>query len=506
MVAESLPVTLSPYPLIPPFHMSSSRLQNTIEGLRGKRIHVVGFAGTEGASVVDFLAGRGIMSITAHEMHSPDEFTAAFDRTHQWLAADQRAGAAQRVLSHPITYRWKDRYLESIERADVIFVPQSWFRYTHNAPVRQAQQRGVRLSSMTHLFFEVSPCPIIGVTGTNGKFTVAYLIDQMLRRSGFRTHFSGNDRSHVPMLYYVDEIPPEAWLVLEISNRQLVGLPYSPDIAVITNIAPHHLDDHGTMEAYVATKRTILDHQSRDGKAVLNADDHRVAALASFAHHPYLFSRTQRLERGAYLSDGRLVITGDRMEQAVPRSVLQVPGRHMIENALAACLASSLAGSSAPAMAEVLSEFRGLPYRFRVVAEINGVRYIEDSLATNPAAAAVAIASMDRPFVLIAGGARPRATAEDFNPMREALSGSPVRAVLLIGATAPHLGEALALTAVPVHQMSTLERAVDEAASRARPGEAVLLSPGCESFDQFTDYRQRGDRFVDLVRALSVNA
>ncbi|MGH2435989.1 MAG: UDP-N-acetylmuramoyl-L-alanine--D-glutamate ligase [bacterium] len=482
--------------------MNSSRVQNTIDRLRGKNIHIVGFAGTEGGAVVDFLAGRGITTVTSHEMHSPDEFAAAFDRTHQWLGADQRAGAAQRVLSYPITYRWKDRYLEGIERADVIFVPQSWFRYTHNAPVRQAQQRGVPLSSMTHLFFEVSPCPTIGVTGTNGKFTVAYLIDQMLRRSGFRTYFSGNDRSHVPMLYYVDEIPPEAWLVLEISNRQLVGLPYSPDIAVITNIRPHHLDDHGTMEAYVATKRTILDHQSSDGRAVLNADDERVAGLAAFARHPYLFSRTQRFERGAYLSDGRLVIAGNQVEQSVPRSVLQVPGRHMIENALAACLAASLAGSSAPAMAEVLSEFQGLPYRFRVVAEINGVRYIEDSLATNPAAAAVAIASMDRPFSLIAGGARPRASAEDFLPMREALAGAPVRTVLLIGATAPHLGQALEPMSIPVHQVGTLERAVEEASSRARPGEAVLLSPGCESFDQFTDYRQRGDRFVELVHTL----
>lgn len=483
-----------------------TKVQAVIDKLRDKNIHVVGIAGTEGAAVVDFLAGRGITTMTAHEMHPPDEFSAAFDRAHQWLPAGQRAGAAQRVLGYPITYRWKDRYLEGIERADLIFVPQSWFRYTHNAPVRQAQEHGVPLSSMTQLFFEVSPCPIIGVTGTNGKFTVAYLIHQMLSRSGFRTYFSGNDRSHVPMLYYVDEIPPEAWLVLEISNRQLVGLPYSPHIAVLTNIAPHHLDDHGTMDAYVATKRTILEHQSGDDKAVLNADDARVAALAAFAHRPYLFSRTHRIERGAYLSDGRLVIAGEQMEQSVPRSVLQVPGAHMIENALAACLAAALAGSSAPAMAEVLSEFHGLPYRFRFVAEINGVRYIEDSLATNPAAAAVAIASMDRPFVLIAGGARPRATAEDFLPMRNALISSPARSVLLIGATAPQLGEALARAAVPVQQVGTLERAVQEAAARVRPGEAVLLSPGCESFDQFVDYRQRGDKFVDLVQALSVKA
>lgn len=482
------------------------KTDSVIRKLKGKNIHVVGFAGTEGAAVVDFLAGRSVTSITAHEMHTPGEFAAAYDRTHLWLGAEERTAAAQRLLSYPITRQWKDRYLQGLERAEVIFVPQSWFRYAHNAPLREVQRRGVPFSSMTQLFFEVAPCPIIGVTGTNGKFTVAHLIHQMLVQSGFGAYFSGNDRSHVPMLYYVDEIPPDAWLVLEISNRQLVGLPYSPHVAVITNIAPHHLDDHGTMEAYVATKRTIIAHQSGDDKAVLNADNPHTTAMASSARHPYLFSRMRRVDRGAYVHDGHLVIAGDRIEQRVPLAALQVPGTHMIENALAAALAASLAGASAPAMADVLSEFRGLPYRFYMVAEVNGVRYVEDSLATNPAAAQAAIASMDRPFILIAGGARPNATPEEFAPMRDALQRSPVRAVLLIGDTAPQLARALDETRIPVATVQALERAVDEAAARAHPGDAVLLSPGCESFDQFTDYRHRGDRFAELVRALAVRA
>ena len=478
------------------------RVERVIQKLKGKTIHVVGFAGTEGSAVVDFLVGRGVTSITAHEMHTPGEFEDAYHRTHQWLPAAERGAAAQRLLSYPITYQWKDRYLAGIERAEVIFVPQSWFRHAHNAPLREVRERGVPFSSMTQLFFEVSPCPIIGVTGTNGKFTVAHLIHQMLRQSGFSAYFSGNDRSHVPMLYYVDEIPPEAWLVLEISNRQLVGLPYSPHIAVVTNIAPHHLDDHGTMEAYIATKRTIVAHQSPDDVAVLNADNPHTAAMAASARHPYLFSRTRRLERGASVADGHLVIAGNRIEQTVPLSVLQVPGTHMLENALAAALAASLAGASAPAIAHVLAEFRGLPYRFHLVAEVNGVRYIEDSLATNPAAASAAIASLDRPFILIAGGARPNATPEEFAPMRDALERSPARAVLLIGRTAPQLARAFAGMRVPVEEVHTLEGAVKEAVARTRPGDAVLLSPGCESFDQFTDYRERGDRFADLVHAL----
>jgi len=474
--------------------------RSRLEWYRGKRIHVLGVAGTEGAAVVDFLVRRGITTITAHELHRAEEFAGEFDRTHRWLEPGPRAEAARRLLASPIAFRWRERYLEGIERAEVVFVPQSWFRYAENAPLRALRARGVPFSSMTHLFFEEAPCPIIGVTGTNGKFTVAYLIHQMLERSGRRAFFSGNDRSHVPVLYTLDRITPQDWLVLEISNRQLVDLPYSPRIAVITNIAPHHLDDHGSMAAYVEVKATVLRHQGEGDLAVLNADNPHTAALAARARHPHLFSATRRPTPGAYVHQGAIVIARDGFQQSFPLSVLHQPGRHAVENALAASLAASLAGASAPAMAEVLAGFTGLPYRFRLIEETGGVRYYEDSLATNPAAAAAAVASMDRPFVLIAGGARPRAAVEEFAPLRRALESAPVRAVLLIGATAPLLAQALQGLAAPVREVGTLDRAVAEAASAARPGEAVLLSPGCESFDQFRDYRERGDRFVALVR------
>ncbi len=468
--------------------------------LRGKNIHVVGLAGTEGSAVVDFLVSRGITTITAHEMRLPETFEAEVERTHQWQDPDARREAARRLLASPVTIRWGDRYLDGIEGAEVVFVPQSWFRHAANARLHALRQRGVPFSSMTQLFFEECSCPIIGVTGTNGKFTVAHLIHQMLAGSGRRAFFSGNDRSHIPVLYALDQVRPSDWLVLEISNRQLVELPYSPHIGVITNIAPHHLDDHGSMDAYVEVKANLIRHQGEDDLAVLNADNPFTEAMALWARHPHLFSRLHPVSSGAFIRDGAAVLRHGGMEQIIPLSVLRVPGRHAEENALAAALGASLAGASAPAIVEVLAEFQGLPYRLRLVAEVGGVRYYEDSLATNPTAAAAAIASMDRPFVLIAGGARPRATVEEFAPMREALRGSPVRAVLLIGATAPLLAEALHQAPVPVRTMGTLERAVGEAQVMVSPGWAVLLSPGCESFDQFTDYRQRGDRFVAFVR------
>jgi len=480
---------------------TTTRADDAVAGLLGKNVHVVGLAGTEGSAVVDFLLERGVTTITAHERRAREEFVPEFVRTHEWLPAGRRKAAAQWLLDAPLTIQWKDRYLDGIERADEVFVPQSWFRYAENAPLRALRERGMRFSSMTQLFFEVSPCPIIGVTGTNGKFTVATLIYRMLTASGRAAYFSGNDRTHVPMLYYVDEIPADAWLVLEISNRQLVSLPYGPDIAVVTNVAPHHLDDHGSMADYVETKRQLVAHQGPAGMAVLNADNEYTREMAPLSPHPFLFSRREALDAGAFIRDGAIVIEHGGLTRVLPLSVIKQPGGHAVENALAASLAASLAGASAPAIAQVLEDFRGLPYRFRILGEFGGVQYIEDSLATNPTSAAAAISSLNRPFVLIAGGARPNASPEDFRPMASALrnAAAPVKAVLLIGSTAPLLREALTPTGVRVEMCATLEAAVDAARSIAGPGDSVVLAPGCESFDQFTDYRQRGDRFAALV-------
>ncbi|MDQ7819787.1 MAG: UDP-N-acetylmuramoyl-L-alanine--D-glutamate ligase [Armatimonadota bacterium] len=477
--------------------MEHARVDAVIRRLRGQAIHVVGPAGTEGAAVVDFLVGRGITTLTVHELRRPEEFEAEFARTHAWMEPEQRARAARRLQAYPIQWRWADRYLEGVEDADVVFVPQSWFRHPANAPLHRLRDRGA-LHSLTRLVFEICPCPVIGVTGTNGKYTVAHLVHQMLLASGLRAHVSGNDRTHVPAVYFLDAIRPEDWLVLELSNRQLVDLPYSPHIAVLTNLAPHHLDDHGSLEAYLEVKRTIVRHQGPGDLAVLNADNPYTAATAAACPQPYLFSRIRRLGAGAWVDGADFVIRHDRAEQRVPRRALRLPGTHQVENALAACLAASLAGATAEAMARVLEEFTGLPYRFRLAGDVDGVRYYEDSLATNPAAAAAAIRSMDRPFALIAGGIRPGATPDQFAPMAQALRDSPVKVVVLLGAAAPVLAQAL--RGLPVRLAATLEEAVEAAAAAVGPGEAVVLSPGCESFDQFTDYRERGDRFLALVR------
>lgn len=474
--------------------------------LRGKQVHVVGLAGTEGAAVVEFLLACGITTVTAHDLATAEEFPDAFRRAHQWMTPAQQDAALRRLLGAPIVRRFRDRYLEGIERADLIYVSQAWFRYPENAPIRRAQEAGIPLSSMTALFFETVPCPILGVTGTNGKFTVVRLVASMLAESGIRTFESGNDRTHVPILYRLDEVTQDAVLVLELSNRQLIGLPYSPHIAVVTNLSPHHLDDHGTFEAYVEAKRTIVAHQGPQDYAILNADDPVVRAFGDACRsRVLLWSRTRPVDEGACLVDGWITLRLGSREERVAKVPLPVPGDHMVDNALGAALAARIAGARPEAIARVLESFRALPHRLRRVAEVGGVTYYEDSLATNPAAAAAAVRSFDRPLVLLAGGHRRDATPEDFRPLADALRERPVRGVVVFGAAAAALEEAVRSAGVPgdVVRCAQLEDAFEAARALARPGDVVTLSPGCESFDQFRDYRHRAARYVELVEALA---
>jgi UDP-N-acetylmuramoylalanine--D-glutamate ligase len=485
---------------------AADRLRIVLDRLRGRRIHVLGPSGTEGSAVIDFLLAHGLTSITAHDLEPEDRFVATLTRTHQWLDAAGREALIGRLKAAPIQWRQGDAYLAGLDDAEVIFATQAWFRHARNAPIREAAERGVTLSSMTQLFFDLWPGPILGVTGTNGKFTVVTLVAAMLRASGVLHVVTGNDRTHVPALYALDRAGDRVWLVVEISNRQLVGLNRSPHVAVVTNIAAHHLDDHGTFDAYVRAKQSLVEHQLDRDIAVLNADDAHAAAFAS--HTParaHWFSQRHPVEIGAYVDGERMMIlAGPGRRALLSVRDLAVPGDHMVQNALAAAAAASAAGAAPDAITSELRAFRGLPYRFRLVGERAGVVFYEDSLGTNPTSAAAAIASVTRPLHLIAGGFRRGATADDFAPMIDALRRVAVRAVYLIGTTAPILADALSrlAPAPPVVEAKTLERAMAGAWDRAAPGDAILLSPGCESFDQFADYRERGDRFVQLIGTL----
>jgi UDP-N-acetylmuramoylalanine--D-glutamate ligase len=336
--------------------------------------------------------------------------------------------------------------------------------------------------------------PILAVTGTNGKSTVTLLLEALLRAAGLRAAAAGNIGA--PALDLVGQ-PLDA-AVLEVSSFQLETTErFRPRVAVILNATPDHQDRHGSFEAYVAAKARILDAQGPEDAAVLGRDDPAVWALAPRVRgRLFAFGRRGPFERGAWLDAGAIALAdGDRRWRValddVPLSGVD------LENAAAALAAVAALGIDPLRAAAGLRGFRGLPHRSELVARRAGVTWIDDSKATNVGAALRALDRFEGPLVWLAGG---RNKGLDFAPLAAAARGR-VRVALLFGEAAGELERALA-GAVPTERLATLDAAVARAAALARPGDVVLLSPACASFDQFKSYAHRGERFRAAVEAL----
>ncbi len=480
---------------------------SVLEDLRGKRLHVVGVAGQEGYAVTRFLVGKGFGDFTVHD-HSADQaaLRQQFVSLHESMPPGEAEAAFEQLASMPIELKLGSAYLEGIEAADLVFVPQSWHRYDFNGSLRRARQAGVRLKPLIQLCFELAPCPILGVTGTCGKSTTVALTRAMLRSAGREVYSSGNDRANDWSFERLEALSPRALVVLEISNRQLMDMPYSPHIAVVTNITPHHLDEHASFEHYLSTKANLVRHQKRGDIAVLNADNAATRGLARLTPASLReFSVQRPVDEGAFLRERRLVVReGGKESVLLSTDELQLPGRHNLLNVLAAALAARAAGAPWPAIRRAAVAFKGLENRLSRVREHKGVTWIEDSQSTDPVSTLAAVRAFSGPKILIAGGSSQTATAASYLELGAALASSGVKAAFLIGDTAPLMRQAFARGApvVPVRVCPTLEAAVEGAARVAGPGHTVIFSPGCESFGMFRDYRDRAGRFRALVEAM----
>ena len=338
--------------------------------------------------------------------------------------------------------------------------------------LQHARARGIPVSSEIDLFLRLCKGTVVGITGTNGKTTTTALTGEVLSAGEKPVIVGGNIGDTV--LDRVDEISEQHWVVLELSSFQLesVERPHF-HVGVILNVTPDHLDRHGTLERYATLKARAIEFAEPDDFAVLNGRDHVVRGLAE---------RT------------RAQVVWFDQHQPVP--LMPIPGRHNVENALAAAAVGRIAGLSDEAINGAIAGFKGVEHRLELIGEWGGVRWYNDSKATNPDAGRVALSSFpSTPLVLIAGGYGSGFELGDW--VKDVLANT--EAVVLIGASADLLAKELA--AHPkVRRALTLEDAVDVAASLARPGGVVLLSPAYKSFDMFKDYEDRGRRFKALVR------
>jgi UDP-N-acetylmuramoylalanine--D-glutamate ligase len=367
-----------------------------------------------------------------------------------------------------------------------------------------ARDAGVPVESEMNLFFrfQKSAC-VIGVTGSNGKSTTTSLIGSILSRAGFRTRVGGNIGR--PLLEEVFDIGEEDRVVLELSSFQLedlARLQTGPHIGVLTNVTPNHLDRHGTMGAYVRAKANLFRFQHSGDTAVINADDPvSMGLVPRLTSQPLLFSLEDRIPEGFLLRGDQLVWREMGSEVALlERGDIRIPGLFNVANVLAACAAAVSAGADAGAVREGVRAFSGIPHRLERVAARRGADWYNDSIATTPESTMAALSAFECGIVLIAGGYDKKL---DLGALSKAVS-KRARVAVLIGAIAPALARSIreAEGGCEAVLADGLDAAVREAASRVRPGEAVLLSPAAASYDMFTNFEERGERFRELVRAL----
>jgi UDP-N-acetylmuramoylalanine--D-glutamate ligase len=464
----------------------ASRLSH--EPLVGKRVVVLGMA-RQGKAL-----GRWLPTVGARVTFSDTR------------SADQLATDMAEFAGQPVEFVLGGHPLELLDGCDVLCLSGG---VPLTLPVvQEAFRRGVRVTNDAQLFLERCTAPVLGITGSAGKTTTTALVGAMCRASGVRTWVGGNIGD--VLLDVLPQIAPEDVVVMELSSFQLELVTVSPAVAAVLNVTPNHLDRHGTMEAYVAAKAHIYQHQPPPGVAVFGRDDPTARCMSRDAPGRVAeFSMREDLLSGAYLDGEQLVVAGDSAPGwgfgvVCRRDAIRLRGDHNLLNTLAACAVAGAAYLPLEAMHAGIESFTGIEHRLETVAVIDGVTWVNDSIATAPERVIAALRSYHEPLVLLAGGRDKNLPWEEL----AALAVTKCRAVIAFGEFGPQVVELMNrariqhrdATVERVSVVADLEQAVALARQVAQPGDVVLLSPGGTSYDAYRDFAERGEHFRRLVR------
>ncbi len=390
-----------------------------------------------------------------------------------------------------------EHYLDKLTGYQVIFKTPSM--RIDSIALKKAKLEGAYITSEMEEFIRYCPAKIYGVTGSDGKTTTTTILYKLLCEQGFNTWVGGNIGN--PLFSNIEEISKKDRVVLELSSFQLMTMDVSPEVAVVTNLSPNHLDMHKDMEEYVNSKKNIFLYQKEDGLLVINGDNEITSSFEREAKgHLRKFSRQQKPEDGAYYEDNILYVMG---KPVCAKDEIVIRGMHNVENYLAA-FAAACDEVEISVMKKVALSFKGVAHRGEFIREFNGVKYYNDSIASSPTRAVATLKAFDKPAILIAGGYDKNLP---FEPLAE--EGHPyIKRLILLGATRykikevfDKLKEAKGID-IPVHMVNSLEEAVEKARSIAETGDIVSLSPACASFDMFVNFEARGNRFRELVASL----
>lgn len=450
--------------------------------LKGKRVLVVGL-GKSGVASALFLQEQGAR-VTVSDAKTEDELRGEIPKLLDKGITVESGGHGER------TFRGQD--LIVVSPGVPVDVPQ----------LAQARTQGVPVIGEVELAARFLKGHVVAITGSNGKTTTTTLAGEIIAWGGYESLVGGNIGT--PAISFVPEATDDTYIVLEISSFQLETIEtFHPEIAVVLNITPDHLDRHHTFEAYVATKARIFENQTGSDFAVLNADDPTCAKLGvSTEAQKFWFSRKRQVEQGAFVKEGKIVWRASGSDQEImPVSEISLKGAHNLENVLAAVCVGSLVRCEPHRIRKAVQDFKAVEHRLEYVASVAGVDYYNDSKATNVDATIKALESFAGNIHIILGG---KDKGSDYSVLNDLLR-RRVKRVYTIGAAAEKI-ESQISGAADVFHAETLETAVRRAAASARPGDIVLLAPACASFDQFENYEHRGRVFKDVVQSLAAHA
>ncbi|TRZ75095.1 MAG: UDP-N-acetylmuramoyl-L-alanine--D-glutamate ligase, partial [Deltaproteobacteria bacterium] len=367
-----------------------------------------------------------------------------------------------------------------------------------NIILAEAKSRKIPILSEIELAYRFLKPPLIAITGTNGKTTTTTLIGHILAREGRRIFLGGNIGN--PLIGYLEGKQDDDYAVVEVSSFQLQWIAsFHPFISILLNTTCDHVDYHGSFEAYRATKERIFENQKDTDLAILNADEPRSFLLEkNMVAKVQFFSTKTEVKKGIFLKDRTLVhytVNGDCEEY--PLDMIKIPGLHNIENVMAAIMAARYCGCSPGSIISAVGDFKGIPHRIEFTEEKNGVAFYDDSKGTNVGAVARALETFSRPIVLLMGG---RDKEGDFGTLFPLVK-SKVKELVLFGEARNKIDDLIG-GAVKTSKTTTLKEAIELAYRHSRPGDIILLSPGCASFDEFSNYKERGRFFKDVVKGL----
>ena len=462
-----------------------TKIERFFANLKEKKVAFIG-TGVTNNDIIRLFLKKGI-SITLLDRKTPEKLGAIYEE----------------LKASGVAFQLGDTYLDHLTDFDVVF--RSPGMYYHNEKLQAARKQGVVITTEMEVFFDLCPCKIYAVTGSDGKTTTTTLISEFLQASGVTVHKGGNiGRALLPI---IEQIQDNDAAVVELSSFQLLSMRQSPDVAVITNIAPNHLDVHGTMEEYIQAKTNLIAHQNAFSKTILNADNALTWNLAPMVRGMLVaFTRKTVPAYGAFLrEDGMLCYqNGDTCTPVVAASDIRIPGIHNVENYLAAI--SAVWGEvSTDVIVQVAKRFGGVEHRIEFVRERNGVTWYNDSLATSPTRVLAGLNSFQTKLTVIMGGYDKKIP---FEPMAETVC-DKVKTVILMGVTAPKIEAAIrgAKNYQEGHpqllHVETMEEAVQTADQITKPGDIVTLSPACASFDKYPNFEERGLHYKRLVKELS---